>query len=73
MTMLPNYILSVTSVVFLIYSFVHLRIGKAEVSNKLVYGIALILALVLLGMSVYGIVFHIPLSQVQALIESKFR
>mgnify|MGYP000857796362 CR=1 FL=1 len=39
-------------------------------SGKNVIGI--IIAIILLAMSIYGIIFNIPLSQVQALIESKF-
>ncbi len=72
MTMLPNYILSAVFVVFLIHSYITLRIRIAQVYNKLFYVIDIIIAIILLAMSIYGIIFNIPLSQVQALIESKF-
>lgn len=72
MTMLPNYIIAVLAVLFLIRSFILMHIKKAQISNVLTFGISIILAILLLGMSIYGIVFQIPLGQVQSLIESSF-
>lgn len=73
MNMMPNYIIALLSVLFLIRSFVVLHIRKSTVNNRLTYGMAIVLAVLLLGMSVYGIVFKIPLGQVQTLIESYFK
>lgn len=69
MSMLPNYVIAFICIVFLIYSAITLKIKKARVSNGCLYGIGVLLATLLLVMSIYGIVFDIPLGQVQALIE----
>lgn len=61
MYMLPNYILAFIFTVFLIYSFVNIKIKKAKVSNGCLYGIGVFVATLLLGMSIYGIIFNIPL------------
>lgn len=73
MSMLPNYIIAVIVIAFLIYSFVMLVIKRAKVHNPILYFLGVLLALLLLGMSVYGIIYNIPLGQVQQLIESRFR
>ena len=73
MSMLPNYIIAVIVIAFLIYSFVMLVIKRAKVHNLILYFLGVLLALLLLGMSVYGIIYNIPLGQVQQLIESRFR
>ena len=73
MRMLPNYIIAVIVIAFLIYSFVMLVIKRAKVHNLILYFLGVLLALLLLGMSVYGIIYNIPLGQVQQLIESQFR
>lgn len=73
MSMLPNYILAFIFTVFLIYSFINIKVKKAEVSNGCLYGIGILIAILLLGMSIYGIIFHIPLGQVQTLIENSFK
>ena len=73
MRMLPNYIIAVIVIAFLIYSFVMLVIKRAKVHNPILYFLGVLLALLLLGMSVYGIIYNIPLGQVQQLIESQFR
>ena len=73
MRMLPNYIIAVIVIAFLIYSFVMLFIKRAKVHNLILYFLGILLALLLLGMSVYGIINNIPLGQVQQLIESRFR
>ena len=73
MRMLPNYIIAVLVIAFLIYSFVMLVIKRAKVHNLILYFLGVLLALLLLGMSVYGIIYNIPLGQVQQLIESQFR
>lgn len=73
MRMLPNYIIAVIVIAFLIYSFVMLVIKRAKVHNPILYVLGVLLALLLLGMSVYGIIYNIPLGQVQQLIESQFR
>lgn len=73
MSMLPNYIIAVIVIAFLIYSFVMLVIKRAKVHNLILYFLGILLALLLLGMSVYGIINNIPLDQVQQLIESHFR
>lgn len=73
MSMLPNYIFAFIFIVFLIYSFVNIIVKKAKVNNGCLYGIGIFVAIVLFAMSVYGIMFHIPLGQVQMLIESSFK
>ena len=73
MRMLPNYIIAVIVIAFLIYSFVMLVMKRAKVHNPILYVLGVLLALLLLGMSVYGIIYNIPLGQVQQLIESHFR
>ena len=73
MYMLPNYILAFIFTVFLIYSFVNIKIKKAKVSNGCLYGVGGFVAILLLGMSIYGIIFNIPLGQVQLMIENSFK
>lgn len=73
MSMLPNYIFAFIFTVFLIYSFINIKVQKAKVSNGGLYGVGIFIAILLLGMSVYGIIFNIPLGQVQALIENSFK
>lgn len=73
MSMLPNYILAFIFVVFLIYSFINIKVKKAKVSNGCIYGIGILVAILLLGMSIYGIIFKVPLGQVQLLIENSFK
>lgn len=73
MYMLPNYILAFIFTVFLIYSFVNIKIKKAKVSNGCLYGVGGFVAILLLGMSIYGIMFNIPLGQVQLMIENSFK
>lgn len=73
MRMLPNYIIAVIGIAFLIYSFVMLVIKRSKVHNLILFFLGVLLALLLLGMSVYGIIYNIPLGQVQQLIESQFR
>ena len=58
--------------VFLIYSYINIKVKKSKVSNKCLYGIGILVAALLLGMSIYGIIFNIPLGQVQFLIENSF-
>lgn len=70
--MLPNYILVFIFAVFLIYSYINIKVKKAKVSNGCLYGIGIVVAVLLLGMSIYGIIFNIPLGQVQMLIENSF-
>lgn len=71
--MLPNYILAFIFIVFLIYSFITIKVKKAKVSNGCLYGIGVFVAILLLGMSIYGIIFNIPLGQVQLMIENSFK
>lgn len=73
MTMLPNCIISVISIVFLIYSFITIFIKKAKVINILTYTIGIIISILLLSMSIYGIFFNLPLGEVQHLVESNFK
>ena len=73
MSMLPNYILAFIFTVFLIYSFINIKVKKAKVSNGCLYGIGVIIAILLLGMSIYGIIFNIPLGQVQLMIVNSFK
>lgn len=73
MSMLPNYILAFILAVFLIYSFINIKVKKAKVSNGCIYGIGILVAILLLGMSIYGIIFNIPLGQVKLLIENSFK
>ena len=73
MYMLTNYILAFIFTVFLIYSFVNIKIKKAKVSNGCLYGIGVFVAILLLGMSIYGIIFNIPLGQVQLMIVNSFK
>lgn len=73
MSMLPNYILTFIIVIFLIYSYINIKVEKAKVSNGCLYGIGIVVAVLLLGMSIYGIIFNIPLGQVQMLIENSFK
>lgn len=72
MSMLPNYIFAFIFTVFLVYSFINIKVKKAQVSNGCLYGIGVLIAILLLGMSIYGIVFNIPLGQIQKLIENTF-
>ena len=60
MSMLPNYIIAVIVIAFLIYSFVMLVIKRAKVHNLILYFLGILLALLLLGMSVYGIINTFP-------------
>ena len=71
--MLPNYILTFIISIFLIYSYINIKVEKAKVSNGCLYGIGIVVAVLLLGMSIYGIIFNIPLGQVQMLIENSFK
>lgn len=71
--MLPNYILAFIFIVFLIYSFINIKVKKAKISNGCLYGIGVFVAILLLGMSIYGIIFNIPLGQVQLMIENSFK
>lgn len=73
MNMLPNYIFAVIFAIFLIYSYVTIKIKKSKLSNGRLYGIGIMIAVLLLGISIYGIVFNIPLDQVQLLIENSFK
>lgn len=73
MSMLPNYIFAFIFTVFLIYSFINIKVKKAKVSNGCLYGIGILVALLLLEMSIYGIIFNIPLGQVQMQIEEIFK
>lgn len=73
MSMLPNYILAFIFIAFLIYSFINIKVKKAKVSNGCIYGIGILVAILLLGMSIYGIIFKVPLWQVQLLIENSFK
>lgn len=71
--MLPNYILTFIFTVFLIYSFINIKVKKTKVSNGCLYGIGVLIAILLLGVSIYGIIFNIPLGQVQLMIENSFK
>ena len=51
----------------------NIKVKKAKVSNGCLYGIGIVVAVLLLGMSIYGIIFNIPLGQVQMLIENSFK
>ena len=73
MSMLPNYILTFIFSVFLIYSYINIKVKKSKVSNGCLYEIGIVVAVLLLGMSIYGIIFNIPLGQVQMLIENSFK
>lgn len=73
MSMLPNYIFAFIFTVFLVYSFINIKVKKAKVSHGCLYGIGVLVAILLLGMSIYGIIFSIPLGQVQILIENSFK
>ena len=73
MSMLPNYILTFMFTVFLIYSYINIKVKKSKVRNKCLYKIGIVVAILLLGMSIFGILFHIPLGQVQFLIENSFK
>lgn len=70
MNMLPNYILAFIFIVFLIYTFINIKVKKAKVSNEYLYGIGVIIAILIFAMSIYGIIFSIPLGQVQLMIEN---
>lgn len=70
MNMLPNYILAFILFVFLIYSGTHIQ--KAKIQNKFLYGLAILITLLLLGMSLYGIFHSMPLGQVQSILENHF-
>ncbi|RDY21364.1 hypothetical protein BBG48_005405 [Criibacterium bergeronii] len=72
MSMIPNYIIALISLSFLVYSFVNLVIKKVRFNNPIAYLIGVIVALILVSMSIYGIIFNIPLGQVQAIIEANF-
>lgn len=69
----PNYFFAVTTIIFLIYSYINIKVKKAKVYNPIGYIIAVVIAILLLGMSVYGIMYQIPLGQVQSLIENKLK
>lgn len=69
MSMLPNYILAIVLSVFLIYKYISIKVNKVRVENPIVFAVGIVIAILLLGMSVYGIIFNIPLGQVQHLIE----
>ena len=71
--MLSNYILAFIFTVFLIYSFINIKVKKTKVSNGCLYGIGVLIAILLLGVSIYGIIFNIPLGQVQLMIENSFK
>ena len=73
MDMLPNYIFAFIFTVFLIYSFINIKIKKANLSNGCLYGFGILIAILLLGMSIYGIIFNIPLGHVQLMIENSFK
>ena len=73
MDMLPNYIFAFIFTIFLIYSFINIKIKKANLSNGCLYGFGILIAILLLGMSIYGIIFNIPLGQVQLMIENSFK
>lgn len=73
MSMLPNYILTFIFSVFLIYSYINIKVKISKVSNGCLYKIGIVVAVLLLGMSIYGILFNIPLGQVQFLIENSFK
>lgn len=73
MSMLPNYVFAFIFTVFLVYCFINIKVKKAKVSNGCLYGIGILVAILLLGMSIYGIIFSIPLGQVQMLIENSFK
>lgn len=73
MSMLPNYVFAFIFTVFLVYCFINIKVKKAKVSNGCLYGIGILVAILLLGMSIYGIIFSIPLGQVQILIENSFK
>lgn len=70
--MISNYIIALISLSFLVYSFVNLVIKKVRFNNPIAYLIGVIVALILVSMSIYGIIFNIPLGQVQAIIEANF-
>lgn len=70
--MIPNYIIALISLSFLVYSFVNLVIKKVRFNNPIAYLIGVIVALILVSMSIYGIIFNIPFGQVQAIIEANF-
>ena len=70
MNMLPNYILAFIFIVFLIYTFINIKVKKAKFSNGCLYGIGVIIAILIFAMSIYGIIFSIPLGQVQVMIEN---
>ncbi|TRW27742.1 hypothetical protein FL857_04010 [Criibacterium bergeronii] len=72
MSMIPNYIIALISLSFLVYSFVNLVIKKVRFNNPIAYLIGVIVALILVSMSIYGIIFNIPLGQVQSIIEANF-
>lgn len=59
--------------VFLIHCYINIKVKKSKVSNKYFYKIGIVVAILLLGMSIYGILFNIPLGQVQFLIENSFK
>ena len=71
--MLPNYIFTFMFTVFLIHCYINIKVKKSKVSNKYFYKIGIVVAILLLGMSIYGILFNIPLGQVQFLIENSFK
>ncbi len=73
MDMLPNYIFAFIFTIFLIYSFINIKIKKANLSNGCLYGFGILIAILLLGLSIYGIIFNIPLGQVQLMIENSFK
>lgn len=72
-SMVPNYVVLVVSAAFLAYTLINVVVRKAKLHNPLVYGISVAIAVLLIGMCLYGILFNIPLGQVQAMIESKWK
>lgn len=73
MDMLPNYIFAFIFTIFLIYSFINIKIKKANFSNGCLYWFGILIAILLLGMSIYGIIFNTTLGQVQLMIENSFK
>lgn len=57
----------------LIYSFIQIGIHKAKILNIYLYAVEVIVALLLLGRPMYGVLYNIPLSQVQFQIENSFK
>ena len=76
-SMVPNYVLAVTSGAFLIFCFVRLFVQKAKVMPvgggipSLI--IQIVIAIIVLAMSAWGIVTNTPINEVQRLIEQSVR